>query len=221
MSMRRIQRRWRCETSQTNNHAHATHSRSDTWCDDRICEFHSRPLLFYVAENCFKDVIFERRNINDWNKVVKPRAQGAWNLHNQLSKANLEFFIMLVSNAGIAGNRGQPAYNASNTFMDTFSYYRAALGLPASTIDVGMVADVGYFAESDRPELQTLMQDFIQESELYALVKSAIGHRSDTVDYRQTVTGLRVFEGRPLQWWAADRILSHILRSAQSTSPGE
>ena len=105
--------------------------------------------------------------------------------------------------------------------MDAFSYYRAALGLPASTIDVGMVADVGYVAESNRPELQTLMQDFIQESELYALVIFAIGHCSDTVDYRQTVTGLRVFEGRPLQWWAADRILSHILRSAQSTSPGE
>lgn len=55
---------------------------------------------------------------------------------------------MLASNAGIAGNRGQAAYNASNTFM---------VSGPKSTIDVGIVADVGYVAESDRPELQTLV----------------------------------------------------------------
>ena len=55
--------------------------------------------------------------------------------------------MLLASAAGIAGNRGQASYAASNTFNDAFASYRRSLGLPCSTIDVGLVAEVGYAAE--------------------------------------------------------------------------
>lgn len=59
---------------------------------------------------------------------------------------------MLSSGCGVLGNEGQSNYSASSTFLDTFARYRQSLGLPASSVDLGYVEDVGNISE--RPEIQ-------------------------------------------------------------------
>lgn len=77
-----------------------------------------------------------------------PKVQGTWNLHDTLSKQEepLDFFFLFSSVSGTAGQIGQANYAAGNTFMDAFVQYRHSLGLPASTLDIGIMEDVGFLA---------------------------------------------------------------------------
>ena len=172
-----------------------------------------------------RDTLFEKITFEDWQLNIKPRVQGAWNLHHCLLAANadLDFFLSLASGSGITGNPGQAAYAASNTFLDAFAEYRTALGLPASVIDIGIVDGVGYVAENKDREAQiaTAAHDRLAEDELLALVRAAIsgafnggGGQPGT----QTLTGFKLFPGRPLPLWAADPKFSHLLLDMQSSA---
>ncbi|KAL9041807.1 MAG: hypothetical protein Q9214_003979 [Letrouitia sp. 1 TL-2023] len=48
-------------------------------------------------------------SLDDWNTVILPRFYGAWNLHKHLLPYTLDFFVMLASTSGLAGNKGQAA----------------------------------------------------------------------------------------------------------------
>lgn len=96
-----------------------------------------------------KDVAFELATYQDWIDVVQPKYQGAWNTHNALSDHKLDFFIMLSSVSVVIGNRGQAAYAAANSFLDDFAHYRASSGLSGTSIDLGVVKEIGHVA--DRP----------------------------------------------------------------------
>nr|ALQ32998.1 putative polyketide synthase [Fusarium sp. NRRL 52700] len=95
------------------------------------------------------DQSFDKMTINEWNTVVDPKVKGTWNLHNaSLSvKADLDFFILFSSLSGVIGQPGQANYAGANTFLDSFSQYRANMGLPACAIQIGAVEEVGYMAE--------------------------------------------------------------------------
>ena len=170
--------------------------------------------------NWDQDVLFEKATIDDWNTVVKARVQGAWNLHHSLLGTELDFFVMLASGAGIVGSRGQAAYAASNTFMDAFAEYRSKQGLAASTIDIGIVIDVGYVAEHSarEAEIRSWAHDVINEKELLALIKAAINLDSRDAYSRQTITGCKLVPEKDLPWWSADPRFSHIVRSTQITT---
>ncbi|KAK4693024.1 hypothetical protein P7C71_g4290, partial [Lecanoromycetidae sp. Uapishka_2] len=173
-------------------------------------------------EDIVQDALFENSNIDDWNKVVRPRVEGAWNIHHCFPQ--LDFFIMLASLSGVVGTPGQAAYAATNTFFDAFASYRISKGQAAATIDIGIVDDVGYVAESDeqrQAQINTLAQDHVQEQELLALIKAAIIHKSNNCDYQQTILGLKLYPNRKLPWWVSDTKFSHVVRSIQSVSTGE
>ena len=48
----------------------------------------------------------------------------------------------------MSGHWGQANYNAGNTFLDAFVSYRHSLGLAASTVNIGVMEDVGYLSEN-------------------------------------------------------------------------
>ncbi|GKU22740.1 unnamed protein product [Fusarium langsethiae] len=98
------------------------------------------------------DRFFEDITLEDFDAVFGPKVSGALNLHHCLQGHKLDFFVMLSSGCGVLGNEGQSNYSASSTFLDTFARYRQSLGLPASSIDLGFVEDVGNISE--RPEIQ-------------------------------------------------------------------
>jgi hypothetical protein len=90
--------------------------------------------------------------------------------------ADLDFFILLSSMAGVIGNPGQANYSAAGTYQDALSQYRRSKGLVSITIDLGIVSDVGYMAE--HPEqferLDYLENLFISERDLHVILTAAM-----------------------------------------------
>ncbi|KAI8626510.1 hypothetical protein F5Y19DRAFT_466325 [Xylariaceae sp. FL1651] len=123
-----------------------------------------------------RDHLFTEMPFEDWEIVTEPKIQGTWNLHNALAQQSLDFFVLFSSFAGLIGQRGQANYAAASTFLDAFVQYRHRLGLPASVLDVGAVADVGFVAE--RPDLinffKTTSHHFLREQDVLDSLELAI-----------------------------------------------
>ncbi|MDG5481777.1 sulfolipid-1 biosynthesis phthioceranic/hydroxyphthioceranic acid synthase [Mycolicibacterium gadium] len=81
------------------------------------------------------DEIIER----DWT----PKVYGAWNLHMATADQPLDWFCSFSSAAALVGSPGQGAYAAANSWLDAFSLWRRAQGLPATSIAWGAWAEVG------------------------------------------------------------------------------
>lgn len=94
------------------------------------------------------DGILLQLNQERFQKVMAPKAIGAWNLHTQTLNTPLDFFVSFSSFASLAGNPGQGNYGAANAFLDALAHYRHAHGLPALTINWGALGDVGHVAQN-------------------------------------------------------------------------
>lgn len=80
--------------------------------------------------------------------VMRPKALGAWNLHQQTHYLSLDCFVLYSSISALIGNRNQGNYVAANLFLDSLAHYRQAQGLPACSINWGALADVGMAANN-------------------------------------------------------------------------
>jgi len=87
-----------------------------------------------------------------FNAALTPKVKGAQALHSALQGHDLDFFIMTSSISGTLGNPGQTNYSAANTYLDTLASHRVSKGLPATSIILPMILDVGVVAESDTLE---------------------------------------------------------------------
>lgn len=157
---------------------------------------------------------------DDYNTVVRPKVQGAWNFHTALINQPLDFFVMLSSVAGIVGNRGQAAYAAANTFLDALASCRRRHGLPAVALDLAAIEDVGYLAENSTKRSQVMKNlggSSMCESELLALVEAAVKGKTES---DQCITGLDFSNPSAMPFYACDAKFS-ILRDAALASRDE
>ncbi|KAL2060502.1 hypothetical protein VTL71DRAFT_9533 [Oculimacula yallundae] len=92
-----------------------------------------------------QDAIFENMTIESWRQAIDPKIKGSWNLHLHAPAAHLEFFIILSSMSAVIGNSAQANYCAGNSYEDALAHYRQSLGLPATTLNVGLVTDASHF----------------------------------------------------------------------------
>ena len=94
----------------------------------------------------------------DLERVLAPKARGAWLLHERTRELELEFFVLLSSISTLVGNRGQGSYAAANGFLDGLAWHRRQLGLPALTLNLGAVGGVGVVARDPRLQLALRQQ---------------------------------------------------------------
>jgi polyketide synthase 5 len=160
-----------------------------------------------------------------------PKAYGAWNLHLATAGQPLDWFCSFSSAAALVGSPGQGAYAAANSWLDAFSLWRRAKGLPANTIAWGSWAqldraaaaanDVGTAIAPDEGAyaFETLLRHERTYTG-YAVMGSAVTtfarHSPFTEVFRargQTATGSRrlraELEGLPFDEWPT-RLLNLI-----------
>ena len=88
--------------------------------------------------------------------VLAPKMAGAWNLHRLTADDPIEVFVLFSSIASLFGNPLQGNYAAANAFLDALAGYRRARGLPALTVNWGVVSEVGYV--SRHPEIAEYLE---------------------------------------------------------------
>ena len=75
----------------------------------------------------------------DW----APKVYGAWHLHHATATQPLDWFCSFSSAAALLGSPGQGAYAAANSWLDGFTQWRRAQGLPATAIAWGAWGEIG------------------------------------------------------------------------------
>lgn len=136
-----------------------------------------------------------------WHTGIDPKVIGTWNLHNAIKgkDSKLDFFLMTSSVSGTVGTATESNYCAGNYFLDIFSRHRRAQGLPAVSVGLGMISEVGYLHEN--PEIEALLLrkgiQPIDEDELLRILDIALSsqmmeipHPYDTAASAHILTGL-------------------------------
>lgn len=79
-------------------------------------------------------------------RVYRPKAVGAWNLHRLSQSQPVEHFVLFSSASSALGAAGQANYCAANAYLDSLAQLRRAEGLPVLSVNWGPIHDSGYLA---------------------------------------------------------------------------
>ncbi|KAJ5389914.1 polyketide synthase [Penicillium cataractarum] len=139
-----------------------------------------------------EDSIYHNMTHAQWRTATRPKMHGSMILHRLLLQCELQFFVMLSSIAGVVGNRSQANYAAGNTFQDALAHYRRSQGLPAVSIDLGLMLGIGLIAErGGATNLKKWEAVGIREAEFHALLTAAMtGTWSGSTVPTQVISGL-------------------------------
>ncbi|OQD90731.1 hypothetical protein PENANT_c001G07681 [Penicillium antarcticum] len=162
-----------------------------------------------------KDVHIENMSLDNYREVMGPKYAGTWNLHRHLPK-DLDFFLMLSSISGMIGNATQAAYAAGCSFQDAFAAYRSSLDLPAISLDLGTITDVGYLAKNKELAAKMEKQGFqgTDTPTLLSLIQVAISQPSGTGT--QIIAGLGQWKAEESLGNFSTPLFSHFRRKYQN-----
>ncbi|MFB9682470.1 type I polyketide synthase, partial [Streptosporangium vulgare] len=110
------------------------------------------------------------------DRVLAPKADAAWHLHELTRQMPLTAFVLFSSASATFGNAGQGNYAAANAFLDGLAAHRRAEGLPATSLawglwEHGMGAGLG---ETERARLARSGAVPLTEAEALALFDAAL-----------------------------------------------
>ena len=94
------------------------------------------------------DTLIANLDADRLHKVLAPKLLGACHLHSLTLDIPLEHFILYSSITTIIGNPGQANYVAANAALESLAALRKAMGLPATCIGWGPIADAGYLTRN-------------------------------------------------------------------------
>ncbi|WP_149180642.1 type I polyketide synthase, partial [Streptomyces sp. TRM49041] len=117
-----------------------------------------RPVTAVVhAAGVLDDGVVESLSPEQVERVMRPKVDAAWHLHELTSDADLSAFVVFSSMAALMGNPGQANYAAANAALDALAASRRAAGLPATSLAWGVWSHgTGMGARLDEAELARL-----------------------------------------------------------------
>ena len=149
------------------------------------------------AAMVLEDTPIREMSFDSLMKVIKPKIEGAINLHELFLDANLDFFVMFSSTTGVTGNVGQANYTTANEFLASLTVQRKQAGLAASLINIGPILGVGYLnrkvSQASRDDLLRYGgYKYLSERDFHLLFAEAVlaGRPGSNQDPELT-TGLR------------------------------
>jgi len=89
------------------------------------------------AAGVLDDGVLIQQDWERFQKVMAPKADGAWHLHTLTLDMPLDFFVCFSSIASLLGSPAQANYAAANAFLDALAYHRRAMGMPGLSINWG------------------------------------------------------------------------------------
>jgi len=101
--------------------------------------------IFHLA-GVLDDGLIDSQNWERWARVLAPKVNGAWNLHQLTRKRDLPLFVEFSSAASQLGSAGQSNYAAANAFLDALAQHRRAAGLSGVSVNWGPWGESGMAA---------------------------------------------------------------------------
>ncbi|MFF1586452.1 SDR family NAD(P)-dependent oxidoreductase, partial [Streptomyces sp. NPDC058283] len=131
------------------------------------------------AAGVLDDGVLESLDASRFERVLRPKVDAAWNLHELTRDLELSAFVVFSSAAGVFGNAGQANYAAANVFLDALAQARRAEGLPGLSLAWGLWAGASAMTEglgeSDRRRIARLGAEALSEAEGLELLDRAVG----------------------------------------------
>ncbi|RFU78519.1 polyketide synthase [Trichoderma arundinaceum] len=153
------------------------------------------------------EALFSVMPNNYWHTGIDPKVHGTWHLYNSLRvegrDSSLDFFLMTSSVSGSVGTATESNYCSGNHFLDHFARFMRNKGLPAVSVGLGMISEVGYLHEN--PEIEAILLrkgiQAIDADELIQLIDLALSssttmgihHAHDDLAAAHLLTGLEAF----------------------------
>ncbi|KAK5942650.1 Type I Iterative PKS [Knufia obscura] len=91
-----------------------------------------------------RDSVLENMTYDKWLGATQCKIPGTFNLHTYMPH-DMDFFICLSSVVSVIGNTGQANYAAGNSYIDGLCNLRRQQGLPATSLNIGLVSDATHF----------------------------------------------------------------------------
>ncbi|VUC30980.1 unnamed protein product [Clonostachys rosea] len=203
----------------------------DTTCQEDVtaCVASLKHTLggIFQAAMVLRDGPFEQMSAAGWRECVHPKTTGTQNLHLATKDLDLDFFVCFSSISSVIGSVGQANYAAANSYLDALMAHRRAHGLAGTTINVGVVGDVGAVAEDSSLAvvLERLGYGSISQNELFYQIEEAIltskqqAESKSGVGIHQIISGINT--KRKDVYWATKSLFRNLYSNLDLSSAGD